>query len=114
MSTAIKFTKELRDKWAAALRSGKYRKTTGALMRMKNKRCSYCAIGLLGHVAGLKSSPIHPGMSVRCFRTADKQYIDMYWDVGVRGIGRVVTMNDHEDRSFKEIAAFVDTLPVVK
>lgn len=49
--------KELRDKWVAALRSGEYPQTRGALRRVapyENRLAGYCCLGVLCDV-------IHPG-----------------------------------------------------
>ncbi len=113
MSTAIKFTKELRDKWAAALRSGKYRKTKSQLHCIVNKRCYYCAIGLLCNVAGMKAKqdPNYPNNTLFYDGTA------FSCPKRIQGIpqgvlSKVVTMNDISDRSFKQIADYVATIKV--
>lgn len=36
-----------RNKWLEALRSGKYRRTTGTLCETKNKQLCYCCLGVL-------------------------------------------------------------------
>ena len=55
----LKFTKEIKDKWLRALRSGRYKRATGQLFISKisngNKTHRYCCIGVLGK--------IHPGLS---------------------------------------------------
>lgn len=109
MSTAIKFTPELKAKWVAALRSGKYRKTRSALHEITNKRCTYCALGLLCHVAGLKAK--RSGLSDRlygygkmgaAFSLPDE--IQLHPDA----VRDIVMMNDMRNDPFRKIADFVE------
>lgn len=47
-------TQEIKDKWLDALKSGRYTQGTGRLRRIDNGRLTYCCLGVLGEVCGLK------------------------------------------------------------
>lgn len=89
--------KQLRDEWVAALRSGKYKQTTGALFR--GEAC--CCLGVLCRVAGVESLAV-PAMT------------DIWERRPYKRIGYdLVGMNDNERRSFAEIADWIEAnLPV--
>lgn len=84
--------------WIAALRSGKYPKNEGSLHRRETIRPhwyslprevdTYCALGVLGHVAGETWDGYTLGQTL----------------LGYAGESEVVDWNDHERLSFEEIA----------
>lgn len=51
----VKLTRELKSKWVKALESGDYRQGTGALY--DETVGTYCCLGVLGEVCGVKGNP---------------------------------------------------------
>jgi len=104
-------TQELKDKWVAALRSGKYKQTSGVLKRMESGACSYCCLGVLATLAGEEFEPFsdddftgdfllvrHPG-SAPGYLPAD--LLDT--TVGIH----LGNMNDH-GKTFRQIASYIE------
>lgn len=85
---------KLKDKWIKALRSGKFRQARGRLTKGKNH---HCCIGVAAVVANPK---IKLGVS-----TGDAAAL-----VGINSSEQqvLVDMNDHERRSFKTIADYIE------
>lgn len=54
--------KELKEKWVAALRSGKYEQGTGALRSVDNR---YCCLGVLCEVMGIEAEQSHKSLPYR-------------------------------------------------
>ena len=110
--------KEIKTKWVAALRSGKYKQTQGALRRPKpSSSCDrpegYCCLGVLCKVVapnkrwskGLtaysfyKASAVLPKFILDSLNLTSKEE-DCYY--------KLPSMNDSGGRSFAEIADFVE------
>lgn len=89
-------TKEQRDNWTAALRSGDYRQTTGQLKEGR----SYCCLGVLCETLGWDIPELN--MS----DISDYTYSKL--DTELSGwSSKCITMNDDEQKTFPEIAAFI-------
>lgn len=52
----LKFTKEIKENWLAALKSGKYVQGEGRLRREDEGICKHCCLGVL--------ADIHPALSI--------------------------------------------------
>lgn len=94
--------KKLKMKWLKALRSGKYKQTTGTL----HGGDAYCCLGVLACVANLKIS--RDGDQIVVNRRG-RGYAPIEDLVG--GEGKTLDLwrkNDGQKWSFKRIAAFIE------
>lgn len=92
--------KALRKKWVAALRSRKFKQTTGTLRNCCNE---YCCLGVLCAVAGLPKRAYLGGGYLRAKQRAE-------FGLGVNDQTDLADMNDRFC-SFDEIAAVIENLP---
>ncbi len=115
----MKPNKPLLRKWVAALRSGKYHQTSGALCRVENRQTFHCCLGVACRVAAKNGFKV----TTLVERGGDNEVTfsyNGYSDGGVLpdtlrdklGISlhvqsTLVRMNDG-DRTFKEIADFIE------
>lgn len=114
---------ELRTKWVDALRSGDYQQTQGAL-RKKNSEYSYCCLGVLCQIIGVKwENEQHCYYQIeedKIFNGGDLN-IDMCDDIGLSHttMGELAMMNDGrmshgpntpeiEQHSFEKIADYIE------
>lgn len=109
------FTAERRAALSAALRSGKYKQGRFALRRADN---TYCCLGVYADICGVEWH-LYKEVGKYVFAAADEAS-------GMLILGTVISpgamplmhilihMNDDKEKSFAEIADFVDTLPVVE
>ena len=81
---------ELKAKWVEALRSGEYRQCREQLHGFENQ---YCCLGVLCKVVNHSTDP-------------DRAY--RWLDIVTGGYGPFVNMNDHEGKSFTEIADYIE------
>lgn len=89
-------TADLRDRWAAALRSGEYQQIrTGYLSSVDGD----CCLGVLCKIAGRAQD-------------LDGDYSWIREIIGDVAIDRFIDMNDHQYLTFSSIATEVDKLPV--
>lgn len=111
--------KEVADKWVAALRSGKYKQSTGVLRHAGG----FCCLGVLCEVAIEEGIPLvveKRGYGYNAITYNDSSHLlpravlswaEMRWDDGTF-LGRVrkslVQMNDH-GATFEEIANIIET-----
>ena len=68
--------KKVKKLWVTALRSGKYKQTTGKLIRRDGSKPSYCCLGVLAKVQGAEFDkygyPLFNGKSCGTFGLLDK------------------------------------------
>lgn len=112
--------REFGEKWLAALRSGKYRQTVGALCRGN----SYCCIGLAGKIVGATSKFMRTGGAF----TNDPDYSneDSYGMPAIKApnslpeqiigvasrnqlVQELICLNDNQRKSFAEIADWIES-----
>lgn len=106
--------------WVDALRSGKYRKGRNWMCSVSNKRASYCALGVLAKVLGLKFEPMEGSESRSLMgSTARLPYAVSYpiklsnadqdWVIGLND-DRVVVPNDNRViyNNFNKIADLIE------
>jgi hypothetical protein len=92
----IQFTKELKNRWVAALRSGEYEQ--GRLkLKVDDK---YCCLGVLAEVAGILGSRDTP--------ECDGE-VSCLWSEGLSsGVQHeLYSMNDSQQLSFAQIADYI-------
>lgn len=94
----MKFTKELKDKWIAALRSGEFEQNRGSLY-WKGK---YCCLGVLAKVSGLNE------MTWESEGCIPSTYVLLDEAIGGHWVSQLAGMNDNLGASFSEIADYVD------
>lgn len=102
-------SRDLRDRWAAALRSGKYRQGRLVLRTSKNE---YCCLGVLADI--IDPTAWRPLGHRYCWR---EEGIVSFLpeDVGLDQYqGQAVMMNDSNGLSFNEIADWIETLPTTE
>lgn len=109
---------EIKAKWLAALRSGKYRRTESTLMTSKGGRASYCCLGVLSKfVLGTKYKPsFNPDGTFRGYE-GDVDFIaaegmPSLRELNIAGISLVraeelASMND-DGTSFRQIADYIE------
>ncbi len=90
---------ELKAKWLAALRGGKYLQARGKL-RVEN---GLCCLGVLCKVAKIPISK----SGDQCGR--NKDYRPIYKLIGVVEASDLMRLNDREQKTFTEIADYVET-----
>lgn len=106
---------ELKAKWVAALRSGKYEQVQGQLRYTKDGKHSYCCLGVLCDVSG-------EGTWDRTSYDIDTEDIEgiTSLDGQLDGLGQrmfgitapqeetLIAMNDEHKASFAEIADYIE------
>lgn len=92
-------TPELAKKWSAALRSGKYKQGKYSLY----KRGKHCCLGVLYKVAFDKEAP-DPFSEEGAIHAAYGQIGQL---LGIR-LREFTKMNDHQGKTFEEIADYID------
>ena len=109
--------KHFRTKWLAALESGKYKQTKGTLRQPKGdgKSYGYCCLGVLCNLAvndGVGEwTKLTPDGKPRSYKLDGErndsmpvtQFLDLVGISPEMG-DRLATMNDHEGKSFTDIA----------
>lgn len=99
-------------KWVERLESGKVKQTTRMLARKRNKSYSYCCLGVACELAvknGVKISreKTRYGLSYDCRSHSLPQVVSDWLGIDYDAEAELVTMNDIESLSFKEIAEFL-------
>lgn len=96
--------KSVRDKWIKALRSGRYKQTTGRLRKKINGKYRYCCLGVLCKINRLN------------FRTctikghiADKIATEKF-GLSYKEQTRLSTLNDIDRLTFKQIADEIEAV----
>lgn len=106
--------KDIKKRWLDALRSGKYKQGVGALRKRGYK---FCCLGVLCDIVKPSSWTICRGTI--CYQMGNstglppKEVLEVCGIVddffGFDGIGfRLTTMNDSENKTFNEIADFIE------
>jgi hypothetical protein len=100
----VKLPKKIKEKWVAALRSGKYRQGNGSLYSHDfNNNRYYCCLGVLGVVCGYKTGTLEHNSFPDIHRNKFPR--------GFRGITEInkklATFNDN-GKSFKWIASYIE------
>lgn len=90
---------DIKEKWVAALRSGKYLQGRLAL---RSPEGGYCCLGVLCRVAKI---PIAKNGQA-CSR--DRDYYPIYEVVGGSFARELMAMNDRQGASFSEIADYIE------
>jgi hypothetical protein len=93
--------KEEKNKWTAALRSGKYKQTKGTL----KDHVGYCCIGVYAEANNIPISEDGDHMIVNYSK---KMYDPLVDKIGDDNINKLWQMNDNRDNSFEEIADWID------
>lgn len=97
---------ELKEKWIAALRSGEYKQTKGRLMRRWKKQngegYNYCCLGVLETIA--------PGDYNYELRSEEMMLYMTQTELGLCSdtAKELARLNDVEEKSFKEIADYIE------
>jgi len=101
------FTKDIKNRWITALRSGKYKQGSEYLYD-SDTNC-YCVLGVLGKVCGYKNPKLdHEGTFY------DKKY---FQKIPMNFVGeadqnelimKLVTLNDEKKMSFKWFASYIE------
>lgn len=104
-------TCELRDKWAAALRSGRYEQGRGALQ----KEGRYCCLGVLAGVAKRIEDHSKGRVYYNIESDTDGKWTCVGFPAALAGLDdaeclRFIRMNDDKNKGFSEIATEVDAL----
>lgn len=105
-------TKEVKDKWVAALRSGDYRQ---GKHRLKQIDGSYCCLGVLQIVTDGKVENI-PGYDVSRYMPSDSYKLRVFGDAdaelavlfGLMGEVSLSELNDDRHLSFDKIADLIE------
>ena len=96
-------TKEQKNKWVEALRSGKYKQTFGGLRNQDAGGYRYCCLGVLEQVC--PANGVEPNFfSSDAYRRLGKVELDAY-DLVSR---KLWMMNDKGRMSFSEIANWIE------
>lgn len=103
---------DLKQAWLAALRSGKYRQGQGAL---KSVGGSYCCLGVLCEVAGLKEKQLSCGSAAKAFIDKTGDYDVSYLpdgfahevDISATKQSALAEMND-DGKTFEQIADYIE------
>ena len=109
----MKRNKGLIKKWIAALRGGKYHKTTGMLCRVVSGQSSHCCLGVACRVAiknGIDIVVKNIGGSVEFDGNQSDLPIKLMKLFGVDGAdqGNLIRMNDADRVSFRQIANYIE------
>jgi hypothetical protein len=104
---------QLKAKWVEALRSGKYRQTTGNLREERTtRRYGYCCLGVLCHVAGSKWRHGVPVLGETIMEAQGEAYLS-YDALKLTGLDdtqqRVLADKNDEGSSFAEIADYIES-----
>ena len=102
---------EYKQPWINALRNGKYRQGKGKLFvsdlggNLGKDETKYCCLGVLADILGmteeeaaqdLEKSGTYNALIDKCEITSDQE-------------SNLITLNDNENRSFSEIADYIET-----
>lgn len=102
---------EIKAKWVAALRSGKYKQGKNVLCRPSSTgELAYCCLGVLGEELGLLSTQGHcDWKSWGIDGNIGSIPADEAEELGLSGKqGVLVDMNDRDGKSFNEIADWIE------
>jgi hypothetical protein len=95
--------------WVDALRSGEYKKSTGALRTRHGDRVGYCCFGVLCDLARLDGGDDwgpYGGYQGQSFR-APKAMLD-FLRISLFGEDNLIDMNDYQVVPFRNIADYIE------
>lgn len=98
--------KELKDKWVAALRSGKYEQGQNYLRTEKNK---YCCLGVLCEVAGIEPVLLKDGYHYGTDNADLDNDLMNKFGLNRDHIYNLIQMNDDDEESFEAIANYIES-----
>lgn len=98
-------------RWIAALRSGRYRQTTGTLVTGPNHRSAYCCLGVGGRVCGVRNRAM--GDVSILVNAPDELPPSVRRAGALLGLtpadqSKLTTMNDVQRCSFEQIADYIE------
>lgn len=110
---------DIKAKWLAALRSGKYQQGRGALLQQGDGDNEYCCLGVLGSICGANSRQLSNG---QILEDVDMGYVLGPWQPRKPGfypfepgrpethvtIQRVLAAMNDNGKSFAEIADYIE------
>lgn len=107
----IKLPKEFRKKWLEMLTSGKYKQTTEKLACEEG----YCCLGVAGRALGIKKKDLIGGLPSELDEKLALKYpealverdLEMKFIEETSFANDLISLNDSERASFKEIAAYI-------
>lgn len=116
MPSYKKMDPETKAEWVTALRSGKYRQAKEALAYLKNKRYSYCCLGVLCNLDTRVDRQVADSWGSVQFVMGDEVFDDGEPSVAFRrsvglsdgAMQHLIHMNDNEGKSFEEIADWIE------
>lgn len=98
---------EIKVKWLAALRSGKY---TQGYDELKNNN-KYCCLGVLAEILGILKTDVNSRGKITCSTQAESSYFDIpsdiARDIGLKYQDVLIQMND-QIANFNEIADWIE------
>jgi len=112
----------VKKKWVKDLRSGKFRQTRGVLMHSKNKKDSFCCLGVLAcqfndmrnkkqREAMLDAGGVTNSGSYLRIPKRVQTVLDQYnYTLEYTYEGFLINLNDDKKRSFKKIADQIERL----
>jgi type II restriction/modification system DNA methylase subunit YeeA len=110
MSDKVKDYKARRQTWIEALESGKYKQ---GIKRLQNRLGQFCCLGVACDLIKDQMSIGENTNGDITYNKADSQpppkmisYFGLYYST----CKKLMEMNDHDDKSFKEIAAYLREL----
>ena len=97
----FRFTKDIKDRWIKALRSGRYPKTVGVLIEREHKKNTinrHCCLGVLERILSYPS------------QSQTKLLYNGRYPIGLsRNFqNTLISLNDEKQKSFKEIADYIE------
>ena len=108
----------IKANWIAALRSGKYRRTTHSLRDQRpGKHIGYCCLGVLcdtlkeelkGKWDITRAFNYHINNEANCITGTLGDNLAKYVELTPRSEATLIKMNDKEELSFKEIADYIE------
>jgi len=106
MEKNYRLPKYFAEKWIAALRSGEYEQTQ--LQMFDGNKC-YCALGLAAHLCGAPDDKINGSVSTVSIRLVEYDIpSELKNDRDLPLYLRIMTLNDRDNKSFPEIADWIE------
>ena len=103
-----------KERWIAALRSGEYPQHRGKLNNHKaldtDKATAFCCIGVLAKVESAERTQEEYRAYGEVSGLYPQQVYSPIYKATTSVSGRLVQMNDHENKSFSEIADYLESL----
>lgn len=104
-----RLSKQLKEDWIKALRSGEYQQGTGFLCQLKNGKETYCCLGVLADIeydgfweAESKVESAGSNWKIEMSSTHYGAHL-----IGDHDVSELINMND-EGKTFEEIASWIE------